>query len=307
MILASKDDELISYKHSEEIFHGYAGKDKQLEYVDGNHNDYRSQELVAKLAAFVIRRFEIVKRKQRDQSVDDGRRRLTSIKSSSGNLTILTSNKSYTTLNASSLTPTSKPSARLTFSNEKQYNFKTSKKREHHTDSKPKVHLGEFSEKVIGETDSPLQDNDHIQIEERAHYNIIHEKLGNMKKKGFLMASPLEKKNSEQEVKRKHTISLSKSPLILTPKQEQNLHINLPGYHSTGESQKTSNIKNSIIAGSNLLRFNKKPDYGSLSNRKEHDSSRSTSKPPTQHHLPTQQQLTSAHQISLAWPQTPTK
>lgn len=106
--------------------------------------------MVTKLASFIIRRFDMARRKQRDQSVDDGRRRLTSIKSSSGNLTILTSNKSYTTLNASSLTPTSKPSARMTFSNEKQYNFKTSKKREPHTDGKPKLHIGEFSEKVIG-------------------------------------------------------------------------------------------------------------------------------------------------------------
>lgn len=38
MILASKDDELISFKHSEEIFNGYGGKDKQLEYIEGNHN-----------------------------------------------------------------------------------------------------------------------------------------------------------------------------------------------------------------------------------------------------------------------------
>lgn len=129
MILASKEDELISYRHSEEIFHGYAGKDKQLEYVEGSHNEYRSQELMTKLAAFVIRRFEVAKRKQRDQSTDDGRRRLTSIKSSSGNLTILTSNKSFTALNASSLTPTNKPSARLSASNEKQCGFRSNKKR----------------------------------------------------------------------------------------------------------------------------------------------------------------------------------
>jgi len=158
---------------------------------------------------------------------------------------------------------------------------------------------------VIGETDSPLQDSDHIQIEERAHYNIIHEKLSNMKKKGFLMASPAEKK--EQEVKRKHIISLSKSPLTLTPKHDE--HVNLPGYHSNGESQKTSDIKNSIIAGG-LMRINKKHDYGSLSSRKEHDSqlaNRSSSKQPSQHQLPSQQHIHMGVNLSLLAPQTPTK
>lgn len=174
--------------------------------------------------------------------------------------------------------------------------------------------MGEFSsEKVTGESDLPLPDSDHIHIDERSHYNIIHEKLGNMKKKGFLMASPpIEKKRSEQEVKRKHTISLSKSPLAATPKNEHNTHINLPCYHSSGEAQKTSDIKNSIIAGGTLLRFVKKPDYGSLSSRKEHCSYPQSSKTIGQasyHQLPhqqagSQQQIPSCQQTC---PQTPTK
>lgn len=60
----------------------------------------------------MLRRFENNRKKKRESSVEDLRKRLISIKSSTKNLTILAPNKSYTTLNASSLTPTSKPSAR---------------------------------------------------------------------------------------------------------------------------------------------------------------------------------------------------
>lgn len=131
MILASKEDELVSYKHSEEIFNNYAGKEKHLEYIGGNHNEFRSQELLTNVANYIIRRFDILRRKQiaqahRELSAEDGKmRRLTAIKSSSGNLSI-TTNKSYTTLsnalNTSSLTPTNKPSSRVNLSSEKNQN-----------------------------------------------------------------------------------------------------------------------------------------------------------------------------------------
>jgi hypothetical protein len=53
-------------------------------------------------------------------------------------------------LNASSLTPTSKPSARIGFSNDKNYCFKTDKKRFHPhqvygTEEKSQLYIGEFS------------------------------------------------------------------------------------------------------------------------------------------------------------------
>jgi fermentation-respiration switch protein FrsA (DUF1100 family) len=128
MILASKEDELISYKHSEEIFNKYGGKDKHLEYIGGNHNEFRSQELLASVSGYILRRFDILRRRQlvqahREMSAEEGKvRRLTTIKSSSGNLSIMT-NKSYTALsnaiNGSSLTPTNKPSSRVNFSQEK--------------------------------------------------------------------------------------------------------------------------------------------------------------------------------------------
>lgn len=101
-----------------------------------------------------------------------------------------------------------------------------------------------------------------------------------MKKKGFVKVptSDFKKSTDTPEVKRKHTISLSKSPINNGTSIKDSIIGTAPPKitHSTSMSTDapptpTPELKHSISSShksGNLLKFTKKPDLGSLSNRK---------------------------------------
>ena len=175
LILASKEDELINWHHSEQIYNEYLSKDKELLFIKGSHVSVREEEVTSKIITFMQKNLKVNEHRLRRNlsTVGDSKpsRNIASVKSTDnfGSESISPVKRSHR-----SITPTYVLSRQSVKDTDKDHLLRLE------ATNRFKV------TRTIYEEEENLPVGRALDLDEHSHFNIISQKLFRMKPKTFI-------------------------------------------------------------------------------------------------------------------------